>query len=459
MIRSPKWLLHEARRVLLTGIALVGLAMHPLQLARADSAIPLLSGFDEARMANIVPGEIGSANIGELAKLLYRLDQLDDTSLEDLVSVITDAASTTTLGDVITVRGQVQEIRRIAVSDDLAEVLQRPQFYRVDIAVGEAGPVALMSLYVGSIPASITGGDQVTATGVIVAASDSGVRGMAAAKLRWTPAKFASVGMRLLAAEGIDIAAVMSLAKLNRQPLQAADNDTFYDMIAAAARVASSPSPPPIAEVIEPGTLLQTPDGWCGQWIRLNLESVRITRVAVTQPPRRRQLGGDEYFQIDAIGELGNVVIDLQRPQGGPVRFENRFPVSVVIRKLPPFLSTAMLDADGRPNGVALVSKRLAVDGFFYRLWSYENDRMNRGGAGSQIGPLVIASVLIDLEIPGRDPIGVSRIGYVAAAAVVLAVVLLWFWIRRNRRADTEARQSRQKLAEDDLAWLGDHVE
>jgi hypothetical protein len=185
-----------------------------------------------------------------------------------------------------------------------------------------------------------------------------------------------------------------------------------------------------------------------GDWIEMRLQTVQVTRVAVTEPMRQEQLGNDHYFQIDAVGDLGNVDVQIERPkgeEGPPARFENRYPVSLVTTELPEFLGERIRDQEGGEATVAEISVAISVDAFFFRLWSYSTDYMDQFGGGNQIGPLLIAARISQRgEI--EDPVGVGRIGWLAAIVVLTAMVAIAIWHvvlgRRDRRIKERRNQS-----------------
>ena len=41
----------------------------------------------------------------------------------------------------------------------------------------------------------------------------------------------------------------------------------------------------------------------------MEVDGVQITKIAVSSAKRQAQLGSDHYYQIDAIGDLGEVVV------------------------------------------------------------------------------------------------------------------------------------------------------
>lgn len=227
------------------------------------------------------------------------------------------------------------------------------------------------------------------------------------------------------------------------------DSSVFYPMIGAARMISggsiSGDSMPDTiaamrAEAIRVSSvdLLRNPNAFTGKWIRLDVESVRITRVAVQSEQRRREIGGKFYYEIDAIGDLGNVELVLDVAEGEPVRIESRYPVTIISPSLPEFLR-------GEEPIEAIVINRntaIRVEGFFYRLWGYESDLMQERG-GKQFAPLIVAGVITDRSPSSRDPLQVAILGKVAAMSVVTGILatLLYLWF--NRRGDRESRKRR----------------
>jgi hypothetical protein len=222
-------------------------------------------------------------------------------------------------------------------------------------------------------------------------------------------------------------------------------------MLVAAGRATGDDLLPP--PEVDAADLLKRSGDWVGRRLRLRCQTVRITRVTVTNPAVREWIASDHYWQIDALGELGNVVIRIE-PEDGvsePATFENRFPVSVVTLKLPDFIETA-IDPSGQAfarNDVLMLSRQLIVDGFFYRLWSYESDLMRRHGGGDQFGPLVMASRVFDNEPPAGDAVGVGIIGQTAAVATILMMAAAALWIYLTGRQDATARARRSQSIAD----------
>ncbi len=197
-----------------------------------------------------------------------------------------------------------------------------------------------------------------------------------------------------------------------------------------------------------------------GRYVRLDCQSVRLTRIAITSAETRAAVGADHYWQLDAQGELGNIVIQIQSEDADaePATFQNRYPLSIVMLRLPDFLrqlAGAGPAADAHQHNVLMVSRQLRVEGFFYRLWSYESDYMSHHGGGKQFGPLVMATRIVDIEPPPGDRVGVGRIGQTAAATVLVMLLATGVWVYVSGRQDAAARARRLAQTET-LAWPDD---
>lgn len=411
--------------------------------ALADSAIPLLSGFDQQRLeASYPPAD--EASLGELAKLVYRLRTLDTRSLTRLAG----PADQATVGDALAVQGNIVSIQTLPVPSDLVEFLEFSRLHLIDIE-NEQQVYRMVS---SSLPAKAVTGDRISAVGVVLEstpASEPGKRGTlvaACAAVNWFPQGPLHAGQQVLQESGFELSLLSDLVSRNRRPLVAEDGDAFYSMLAAASSIGQRDDvPAPL--LADPVALLREPQEMVSQWIRMELESVQVTRVAVTEPMRQQQLGSDHYYQIDAVGDLGGVVIKIENLEPGvpPATFQSRYPVSLVIRDLPDFLAQRIRQQQGGDAIVAPIRIKFSVDGFFFRLWGYESEFMKQHGGGQQFGPLVVAARLQNQEPEGTDPIGVGSIGIVAAIVVVCGIFGIWWWQRRLTASDAAARRRRQQ--------------
>lgn len=436
-----------------TAIQIIALVVYSAITSRcqSESAIPLLSGFDNERIEAVYPPSDDEA-AGELAKLVYRLRSVDATALGSKEGEVDDAL----LGDVVAIDGKIQEIQLLNVPARLVDVLELARLYVVTVTADDW----TVRVICPTMPPDASQGDRVSGTGVVIevgsALDDKNLTrpiAIASARLRWFPQSAENVGWQLLSESGVDVSLLAEVGSRNRRPLLAEDGNAFYAMLAAAASLKDRDNLASPAWV-EPVTLLRDPDKMSGQWVRMDLETVQITRIAVTEPARQSQLGSDHYYQIDAVGDLGNTIVKIEPAKGeqGPAAiFEGRYPVSLVSRELPEFLRRAIRNQEGGDAVVSQIKWMVAVDGFFYRLWSYQTDFMNQHGDGEQFGPLLIASRLSSREPDSSDPVGVSIIGWIAAGLVISAIIATWFWNRRISMRDAEIRERRKSRESEQL--------
>ena len=344
-------------------------------------------------------------------------------------------------------RGKSHNILTLKVPNRLIEFLELSRLQLVFVETDQ-GQVQVVTT---GLPSDAKPGDRVSGVGILI--EDTSVTAIATARLRWFPQAPQSEGWKLLSAAGLDINLIAEAGLRSRKPLIAEDAEAFYSLLEATAKVALF-DPLPVPTTVEPVTLLSEPDGLVGQWLRMDLETVQITRIAVTEPHRQSQLGSDHYYQVDAVGDLNDVVIKIQRTDGDagpPITFENRYPVSLVIRELPEFLKQQIRAQEKGDAVLSEIKVLVQADVFFYRLWSYSTDFMSQMGGGDQFGPLLVAARIHNRQPTSADPAGVGVIGWIAAFGVVSAIVATWLWTRRTSARDAEIRRQRKERESEQL--------
>ena len=485
----PRWL-----RRIVGGLWLLSVSISLASIAAAQetrpqlSVVDRLSGFDADRIAAVsdwLQAPADSERLGEAAKLLFQVNRLARTSLAPPPAgpAPQDAPDLPlAVGDAVAIRGTAVALASAPLPAELAEVLELERIFRVEVrtsypSAGAApAPTAGPTIYVltTSVPApwlaqwaQMQRLDQPTAaTGVVLHADAQGrPQVLAAPAMSWFPAAGSSADApsltrdwALLASQGFDVSLLGQVRSLHREPLLAADQQAFYGMLRAASRLAEEPTPAPLEA--DAAALLRDAEESIGRYVRLDCQSVRLTRIAITTPELQTAVGADHYWQLDAQGDLGNVVIQIESAEANaePAMFHNRYPVSIVTLRLPDFLRqlvAADAAVEAHQSNVSLVSRQLRVEGFFYRLWSYDSDYMSQHGGGKQFGPLLMATRIVDIEPPPGDRAGVGRIGRVAAASVVVMLLATGIWMYVTGRQDAAARQRRLAQPET-LAWPGD---
>jgi hypothetical protein len=425
----------------------------------SESVVPLISGFDQDRIAATYP-PTDENKLGELAKLLYRLRAVDPAKLQSMATqnaneLESGASPTTSVGDAAPLTGTIKSMQLVPIPKELIEFLEFKEIHVLTVQITDGKEIKVMTF---PLPQGAKAGDRLEGAGIAlqVKQSPENASSITSAilcnRLRWLPTSSPITGWQLLRDQGVDISLLAGLGTRNRQTLLAEDGDAFYSMMAAASDLEQSKKEIPTPSEIAPVTLLQGSSELTGQWIRMNLETVLITRISVTEPRRQAELGSDHYYQIDAVGDLGNVVVQIERPAGDtgpPASFNNRYPVSVVTRSLPVFLEKQIQQQEGGDAVISELKTMIQMDGFFFRLWSYETDFMAQHGGGNQFGPLVIAAEIRNKQPATTDTTGVNLIGSAAACAVILGIFGIWAWQRRTDSRDRAVRdRKKEKEAE-----------
>ncbi|MDB4807803.1 hypothetical protein OAH22_02990 [bacterium] len=425
----------------------------------SESVIPLLSGFDQERVAAAYPPTDGET-LGELAKLLYRLRSVDPTKLQSMATQNANesesgASQAMSVGDAASLAGTIKSMQLVPIPKELIEFLEFKQLHVLTVQITDGKEIKVITF---PLPQGAKVGDRLEGAGIALQVKQSSANtslitsAILCNRLRWLPTSSPITGWQLLRDQGVDISLLAGLGTRNRQTLLAEDGDAFYSMMAAASDLEQSKKEIPTPSEIAPVTLLQGSSELTGQWIRMKLETVLITRISVTEPQRQAELGSDHYYQIDAVGDLGNVVVQIERPAGDtgpPASFNNRYPVSVVTRSLPVFLERQIQQQEGGDAIISELKTMIQMDGFFFRLWSYETDFMAQHGGGDQFGPLVIAAAIRNKQPDSTDPTGVNLIGSAAACAVILGIFGIWAWQRRTDSRDRAVRdRKKEKEAE-----------
>lgn len=454
----------------------LSLAAAPAQTSQAASLEDLLGRFSRESLEAIpLPspdardGSVASrwpASLrGDLAKLVYRMSRLSEAILRQRHQT---ASQPPVIGEAEAFAGTIQKVEAVTVPPELADVLEMSQFQRVRLRTETSSNTGGVSdLLVRQLPKAAEPGDRLSGVGLVLRPATSNETGAAGSgafwvggAVQWTPAEPTSPSQAVLADAGVDVGGLPALARRSRQPLTAADSDLFFPMIAAADMAADASSAAAEAmraptDPISPIELLQSPDDRVGQWVEIKLETVRWTRVAIESPARRQQAGTDAYYQIDAMGDLGDVQLRIEGADGGPVTMENRYPVTIVSADLPDFLRQAAGGDDPTlsPDGanpvtdpvVGMAKVPVTVSGFFYRLWSYQSDFMESRGGDDQFAPLIIAGRVTDRRMSDSDAAGIHWIGMFAAVAVALGIAATFWFGRVTQRGDLEARRRRQE--------------
>ncbi len=418
---------------------------------RAQAVLDRLSGFDSARVQTAAgwAESTGDEPSGrEAAKLTFQVNRLARGGSLGEGALWPES----TVGDWVIVSGVATKIARWKLPDELADVLEFAELFRVEVEPAAANDSPVI-VFTSAVPKAWLQRDSkpsdraTTASGVLLRSSiESTTAVIAAAGMRWFPPSDSAVPAEWtrLGELGFDVSLFDAVRQRDRQPLVSDDAAAFYPLLRLAPALATPvPSDGAAVDTFTPtklpaAKLLKDSAALVGRYIELTVQTVRVTRV---------RAGDDHYWQIDALGDLENVVIKIENKNGPPAIFENRYPVSIVASELPQVVVDKIEATQGNLAAVdvALLSTKITVAGIYYRMWSYESEFMDRLGAGNQFGPLVVASRIEDSEPAAGDVIGVSRLGwYIAGLTIVsvfMAIVGGWIAAKNDAKAKRKQRQ------------------
>lgn len=399
------------------------------------------------------------------ARLLWSLRRLPDGFWQQ--AMLEDATPAQPVDDkVVTIRrfkGTVRKVDAVRVPAELADLIELDMLYRLTVfdSQMEGEPILVLAAEVPEAWATlgeslnerveVTGVQQVGEKNTITFAKR--VRWILDSELEGGDGSRWPTGWRLLGSRGFDCGTLGGVAKRSRGPLVAEDNEAFYGMLAAAAKLEQAEIPEP-ASLAMP-ELLRNSRQLVGHWLRLDLETARISRVLVSDAQLKAGLGSDFYWQIDGFGELDRVRIELEGKSGdgsdGNLVFENRFPVSVAIVRLPDWLRAKVDAASGGAGrvDVSMLKEPVTVDAFFYRLWSYDSEFATSRG-GRQVAPLLIAADVRSRAAQyAASADQVKLLGWGMAVVVIASILLTSGILWRVGRRDSAVRTRRRSELRD----------
>lgn len=396
-----------------------------------------------ARVALEDPDGWTDTKLSLCLRLLARLTLAPVDAYATWVEKAPPADAATTAGDaLVRLEGRARFVASLALSPELAEVANRPAIDVVRIetphgivdVIADAVPKAWRRWEPIDEPVSVVGVPVSTAAGPTPvppagtqAAWPTGRAGLVvvARRVAWHPAT-------ALGGLGMDYGLFDTVADGHK--LVAGDTDAFYALLAAVGRGA-----PPATEAVGPVTdavpLIDAARGWFarhrGDPVVFQGTARRATRIQIDEPRRRREIGGDHYWELYVF-----VPTSLIKING---RLQETYPIVCCVRELP----------DGMPTGQA-INEQVRISGFAMKRYAYPLPRSQAdeqgGGDQRQETPLVIARRARWLPEPSSAAatglLGWVFLGLAGLVGLGLAVAA---W-RFNRDARRERQRQRASL-------------
>lgn len=186
------------------------------------------------------------------------------------------------------------------------------------------------------------------------------------------------------------------------------------------------------------------------EWLSGKARVVRVTKLPVEKVREQKWLGGDHYYELDCMADIGNVTLEMPT-ENEPIIYHGEYPITILTRDLPDWLQDSDLGKGTPKEGsdelrVQYPRMRIHFSGWFYRFWSYKTQEMTQalGSQHRQIAPLVVSHSLQlgtematgkkTTEIPANLPwwIGLAGVG------------VIW-WFVRNRLTQPGRKKITQK--------------
>ena len=183
-----------------------------------------------------------------------------------------------------------------------------------------------------------------------------------------------------LGAVGFDLGLWDAVALNQRRPLQASDNEPFYQLLRVRP-LGRSPESSPLSL---PESIRQ-PQQLVGRSFQIQATIKQVTRVPSDPDDRAAQLGITEYYLLHGVIPLTRP-LRLKFEGERQIEYRQHFPVVIATTRLP----AGLVVGDQLRQWVS-------GDGRFFKLWSYQSLRSQEAGV-EQWAPLLVSN---DLELSG----------------------------------------------------------
>ena len=216
--------------------------------------------------------------------------------------------------------------------------------------------------------------------------------------------------------------------------LVAGDTDAFYAVLAAAGRTAPSALEEAAGPPADAIALIDPARRWFaehrGDPVTFHGTARRATRIQVDEPRRRREIGGDHYWELFVFVPTSLIKVN--------DRVQDTYPIVCCVRDLP----------DGMPTGQQ-INEEVRVSGFAMKRYAYPLPKVQgtvEVDASRQETPLVIGRRALWVPEPSNAD-ATSLLGWVflALAGLVFLVLAFGAW-RFNRDARLAHRRQLASL-------------
>lgn len=217
------------------------------------------------------------------------------------------------------------------------------------------------------------------------------------------------------------------------QRLVAGDTDAFYALLAAVGRgmqTAIEAAAGPVADAVP---LIDPGRKWFakhrGDAVTFQGTARRATRIQIDEPRRRREIGGDHYWELYVFVPTSLIKIN--------DRVQDTYPIVCCVRDLP----------EGMPTGQS-INEPVRVSGFAMKRYAYPLPKVqgqDDAAAARQETPLVIGKQALWVPEPSATQ-ATSILGWVFLGLAGVVGLVLAFGAWRFSR-DARLQRQRQRAA------------
>jgi hypothetical protein len=411
-----------------------------------DTPAEFLQTWNLDRTARAVleqPGPWDGAKLQLCLRLLARLALAPpDASAAWTEAALPAAATLPDPGDAfVRLEGRATFVGPLVLPADLAEIANRPAIdvVRVHTAAGlvdviaDTVPKAWPRWQAIDEPVSVAGLPVSNAAGPLpepppgaVAAWPSDPAGLllVARRVAWHPAT-------PLGSLGMDYGLFDTV--VDGQRLVAGDTDAFYALLAAVGRgtqTAIETAAGPVADAVP---LIDPGRKWFathrGDAVTFQGTARRATRIQIDEPRRRREIGGDHYWELYVFVPTSLIKIN--------DRVQDTYPIVCCVRDLPA----------GMPTGQS-ITEPVRVSGFAMKRYAYPLPKVQGQdeAAARQETPLVVGKQALWVPEPSATE-ATSILGWVfLGLAGLVALVLAFGAWRLNRDARLQRQRQRATM-------------
>jgi hypothetical protein len=412
----------------------------------ADTPADFLKTWNLDRTARAVleqPGPWDGAKLQLCLRLLARLALAPpDASAAWTAAAVPGAETLPDPGDAfVRLEGRATFVGPLVLPADQAEIANRPAIDVVRVQTA-AGPVDVIADAVPKAwPRWETIDEPVSVVGLPVStAAGPRPEPPAGTATPWPadPARLLLVARRVawhpptpLGALGMDYGLFDTV--VDGQRLVAGDTDAFYALLAAVGRgmqTAIEAAAGPVADAVP---LIDPGRKWFathrGDAVTFQGTARRATRIQIDEPRRRREIGGDHYWELYVFVPTSLIKIN--------DRVQDTYPIVCCVRDLP----------EGMPTGQS-INEPVRVSGFAMKRYAYPLPKVqgqDDAAAARQETPLVIGKQALWVPEPSATQ-ATSLLGWVflGLAGAVGLVLAFGAW-RFNR--DSRLQRQRQRAA------------